>query len=206
MEKQMSSSMTITEGHNKFCGPAVLSILTGKSTDDCALAISSITGEYQIKGVQLSHLLSAANKLGYGSRFVECSDISMYRAIIQIINEDGMYIVTLPKHFVCLEIKNRQAYFCDNHTKEAIPAGSSARLMQKVSSVHKIFERPKPKLLYDCIQVLRFKNEDNAIQIKINRAKTYDMIEANMKINLANFKLNSEEELESLITQISRGY
>ncbi len=34
----------INFGINQFCGPAVISVLTGKSTDECASVIMAITG------------------------------------------------------------------------------------------------------------------------------------------------------------------
>lgn len=54
-----------------------------------------------------------------------------------------MYIITLPNHFAAIEVNNKQIYFCDNHTKEPIPAAASARLLQKVLAVNKVFKRPE---------------------------------------------------------------
>jgi hypothetical protein len=139
----MTTLKAVNLGHNKFCGPAVLSILTGKSTDECAYVIGKINGQYNVTGVQLNDLLRAADKLGFDQIFIEPGG-SLYSTIVRNIQKDGMYIVTLPRHFVCIEIKDKQAYFCDNHTKEPIPAASSARLGMKVVSIHKVIERPKP--------------------------------------------------------------
>ena len=53
----MTNLKAVNVGMNKYCGPAVLSILTGKSTDECARVISSINGSYNVAGVQLNDLL-----------------------------------------------------------------------------------------------------------------------------------------------------
>ena len=140
----MTNLKPVTEGFNKFCGPAVLSILTGKSTDECANVISRINGHYRVTGVLLTDLLMAANRLGFDNKLVYADSGSLYRTLTQLVATDGMYIVTLPTHFVCIEVKEKKVYFCDNHTKEPIPAASSARLMTQVVSVHKVTERPKP--------------------------------------------------------------
>jgi hypothetical protein len=141
----MTNLKTVNVGLNRYCGPAVLSILTGKSTDECARVIGSINGQYSIAGVQLSHLLQAANKLGYDYYPVIPAN-SLYGTIVRIAmaNEDGMYIITVPNHFVVIEVKDKRAFFCDNHTKEPIPASSSARLGQSVVGAHRVIKRPEP--------------------------------------------------------------
>lgn len=141
-------------GFNKFCGPAVLSILTGRSTDECARVIQSINGQYDIRGVLLTDLLRAANKLGFDQINVDVNNMSLFRALITLAPKgDATYIVTVPNHFVCVEVAANKIYFCDNHTKEPIPAASSARLQMLVINVHRIVKRtdfvepvkPKPK-------------------------------------------------------------
>ncbi len=139
----MTNLKTVNQGFNKFCGPAVLSILTGKSTDECAYAITKINGDYNIKGVQLSDLLKAADKLGYTHESLYANG-SLFSTLISIVNNDGLYIVTIPKHFVCIEVKDKKIYFCDNHTKEPIPAASSARLSVPVVAINKVFKKPLP--------------------------------------------------------------
>lgn len=138
----MTKLNTVNVGMNKFCGPAVLSILTGKSTDECARVISIISGNYHVTGVEIKDLLRAADRLGFDQ--VPCTAAgSLYGTLVMHSNNDGMYIFTLPNHFVCIEVNNRKIYFCDNHTKEPMPAASSARLLQKVLAVHKVIKRPE---------------------------------------------------------------
>lgn len=142
----MTNLKSVNVGHNKYGGPAVLSILTGRSTDECAYAIGRVNGEYNATGVQLSHLIKAAENLG----FVCIPKIpygSLFRTLTAYVSQDGIYIVSIPKHFVCIEIKEKKIYFCDNHTKEPMPAASSARLMQQVEFLHKVERKPKPEVI-----------------------------------------------------------
>lgn len=144
----MTNLNAVNIGMNKYCGPAVLSILTGKSTDDCARVISSINGKYTIEGVKTQDLLEAANRMGFDT-LSGFAGGSLYATLVRYSNNDGMYIFTLPNHYVCIEVKEKKIYFCDNHTKEPMPAASSARLLQKVLAVHKVMAReplpPAPK-------------------------------------------------------------
>lgn len=137
----MTNLKSVNIGMNKFCGPAVLSILTGKSTDDCAHTISSINGHFRVEGVLLTHLLIAAKQLGFDNKAYPASG-SLFVTLTRLVNDDGLYIFTIEEHFVVIEVKDKAIYFCDNHTKEPMPAASSARLLQKVVSVNKVFKRP----------------------------------------------------------------
>jgi hypothetical protein len=141
----MTNLKEVNFGQNKFCGPAVLSILTGKSTDECADVISQINGKYIITGVFTTDLIKAATKLGFTANQVSV-DGSLYRVLTGLVHSDGIYLVVLPKHFVCVEVSDKKIYFCDNHTKMPIPAASSSRLGMGVESVYKVVETPKPKI------------------------------------------------------------
>jgi len=172
----MTNLKKVNEGFNKFCGPAVLSILTGKNTDDCAWEISKVSGHYNVVGVQLTDLLKAADRLGFLSH-AEVPQGSLYRTLITLINNEGMYIVTVPRHFVCIEIRDREIYFCDNHTKEPIPAASSARLRQRVEAIHKVWPKPdyleveSPKLKLSCVHDgwIAYCNNCDAKQIQLHK-------------------------------------
>ena len=141
-EDQMTNLKAVTQGMNRFCGPAVLSILTGKSTDECANVIRRINGQYNIKGVLLTDLLMACDKLGFDQKRIEVEG-SLYKVLTAICKQNGMYIFMVPNHFVCIEVREGEIYFCDNHTKEPMKAASSARLMQNVTAVYQVIERKK---------------------------------------------------------------
>jgi hypothetical protein len=149
----MTNLHAVNIGQNKFCGPAVLSILTGKSTDECASVISRINGHYNVKGVMMNDLLRAADRLGFSQEKIDVDNLSLYRALISLVNKDGMYIVMVPAHFVCIEVREKKVYFCDNHTKEPIPAASSARLDMKVLSCYKVTKRAEEAKLSEPLSV-----------------------------------------------------
>jgi len=139
----MTNLNSVNIGQNKYCGPAVLSILTGKGTDECARVISRINGQYNVVGVLLNDLLRAADQLGFDQKRIEPAG-SLYGTLVRLaVNGDGMYIITVPNHFVAIEVNNKKVYFCDNHTKEPMPASASARLLQKVLGVNQVIKRPE---------------------------------------------------------------
>lgn len=197
----MTNLKAVNVGMNKFCGPAVLSILTGKSTDECARVISKINGHYVIQGVQLNDLLKAADKLGYDYHPAIAGN-SLYGTIIRLAHEDGMYIVTIPNHFIVIEVVDRKAFFCDNHTKEPIPASSSARLGQSVVAAHKVYRReaplepPKPNLISTTFNVLVLSHG-----IFIDRVLHYDN-DSTREEHIGTIRVNNEVELNAVISKL----
>lgn len=140
----MTNLKEVNIGSNKFCGPAVLSILTGKSTDECAYAITRVNGNYNVQGVTVNDLIKAADGLGFNCIKVNQIGRSLFSVLTSLVNQEGIYIVMIPRHFVCIGVKERQIYFCDNHTKEPIKAESSARLSQSVECLYRVSKKPKP--------------------------------------------------------------
>lgn len=191
-------------GMNKYCGPAVLSILTGKSTDDCARVISSINGKYTIEGITLSDLLTAASRLGFDNEAVPHGN-SLYSTLIRLVNSDGLYIVTVANHFVAIEVSEKKIYFCDNHTKEPMPAASSARLQQQVKFVHKVFKRREPVLLTSKIVACK-KHVYNGIEIEIYQNIVYDIEKFNKTVTIARLKFANEEDVDEFISSMKEGY
>jgi hypothetical protein len=185
-------------GHNKFCGPAVLSILTGKSTDECASVISYINGKYTVEGVQLVDLLRAADKLGFDNQTIAPFG-SLFSQISYLVHSNGLYIVTLPKHFVVIEINDKKAFFCDNHTKEPIPAASSARLSQKVVSCHRVTERPKPVLIEKQIRIVRTEQT-----IYIKRDFIHENVSDNYSTSIGEIRTVDRMDILEIIGKLTR--
>jgi hypothetical protein len=52
-------------GHNRYCGPAALSIITGCDTATAALILRHVSGCRSITGVSAHHMLKAFKHLGY---------------------------------------------------------------------------------------------------------------------------------------------
>lgn len=135
-------------GFNKFCGPAALSILTGKNTDECADQISRVNGHYKIKGVMVADLIAAGNRLGLDfNKLIVYEGRTLFFTASQLSRKDGRYLVLIPKHFIVLEVKSGNIQLCDNHTKTPIDLQNSARLSQRVEAVYSVHERPAPPII-----------------------------------------------------------
>lgn len=184
----MTNLNAVKIGMNKFCGPAVLSILTGKSTDECASVISRINGHYKVEGVQLPDLLKAADKLGFTNTKIEPA-ATLFGTLTRLASDEGMYIVTVTGHFVAIEVKEGKIYFCDNHTKEPMPAASSARMMQRCLAVNKVFRKPEPKLL----------QEWTKIEVHISKQFIYDDPDLNRSQRICGQVFDNAEQAEEFI-------
>jgi hypothetical protein len=194
----------VTIGQNRYCGPAVLSILTGKSTDECARVITSINGNYRVEGVKLTDLLSAAERLGFDWENVNPM-INLYTTLISLVNRDGIYIVAVASHFVCIEVADRKIFFCDNHTKEPMPAASSARLLQPVKAVCKVTKRREPVLLKAQYKADRHLGQcyGVGVDLVITQHFTYDIEKWNKVVTVACLKFKSEQEMEEFIEELT---
>ena len=197
---------SVNIGQNKYCGPAVLSILTGKTTDECARVISSINGKYTIEGVLLRDLLTAANRLGFDCEEIQPAN-SLYGSLVRIASQDGLYIVTVTGHFVCIEVKDKKIWFCDNHTKEPMPAASSARLQQTCKAIHRVTKRREPVLLKSKIVAIRHTDEDNGeISIEVSQRHTYDIEKYNRSVLMAWLRFATQQDLDEFITSMNTNY
>lgn len=193
----------VSIGSNKYCGPAVLSILTGKTTDECARVISSINGKYTIEGVTLPHLLEAANRLGFDTEEIPAAS-TLYGSLIRLVNSDGLYIVTVTGHFVCIEVSQRKILFCDNHTKEPMPAASSARLQQSCKAIHRVTKRREPVLTSSKVIALKHESHDeDEIRVEVVQQITYDIPQYNRNVIIAWLKFNNQSELDEFIASLS---
>ena len=174
----------VTIGMNRYCGPAVLSILTGKNTDQAAAAIYHVCPSYRGEGVNIQDLLKALDKLGFDQERIE-HGTTLYDSLVRIISREGMYVVGLlnddPKrldgHVVCIEVQERKIYFCDNHTKVIMPASQSARLLQRVKYIYRVSKRPDPVLLNKTRRV--------EIQVRVFEHLEYDQPSANTQYTVA---------------------
>jgi hypothetical protein len=128
------------DSFNIYCGPAVLSIFTKARVDDCAEEIGKVTNQYKVKGVTAENLITAGTAMGlnfqenqaFQGRSIFWSGTVMCRM------PPAQYLVTIPKHFIALEVKNGAVYICDNHTKTELELQNSSRLSQKIERVWRV--------------------------------------------------------------------
>ena len=136
---------SVVTGDNQYCGPAVLSILTGKSSDECADIFRKVDYSYAGKEVSVGTIKKALDYMEFESNEI-ITDCSLFALMHQIVREPAMYLVIVPKHVVALEVtQEKKIWFCDNHTKNLIDAAHSARIGQRVSKAFKVTPRPIPK-------------------------------------------------------------
>lgn len=191
----------VTFGVNQFCGPSVLSVMTGKSTDYCAAVIQGISGEKTIKAVEFNHIVEAFNKLGFDCNPVRVLGQTLYGTLSSLANGlpgNGKYIIGVPRHVVAVEIVEGEILLCDNHTKHPINAAGSARLMQRVDVVYKLSERPKPKR--EDVIAARLK----ALTSEIADAERKITYYTSIKMKLASEKAGLRDEEERIRESESR--
>jgi hypothetical protein len=198
----MTKLKSVNIGHNKFCGPAVLSILTGRNTDECAKVIRSINGHYEVAGVQLGDLLKAADKLGFDNQQIPPQG-SLYRTLVGLASREGFYIITVPLHFVVIEVNNKEIFFCDNHTKEPIRAASSARLMQQCVACYRVERRkdyvePEPLKLISEEVLVDIDCYYDKYHIVVRKLKSYNYSENNTNTIVGTIPSLSIEELHEV--------
>lgn len=95
-------------GRNSYCGPAALAILTGKTTDDAARVIRSITGRSRVYGVSAFSLVRAAAKMGLTMKHIvdmtampTLKRLTLQQAMSQL-KADRVYVVNITGHYIVL--------------------------------------------------------------------------------------------------------
>lgn len=133
----------INKGKNDFCGPAVLSSITGISTDEAEKVINTVRGskslDRRVTGVWQHELNSAFEYLGWNVYHIpNVANKSIY-FLMMTMSEVGVYLFYLPSHVIAIEIAaDGKRYIVDNHTKRPLGLSNSARLGQKVLAVVKV--------------------------------------------------------------------
>ena len=189
----------INFGLNQFCGPAVLSALTGKSTDECASVISSISGKQTIEAVSPQHLLEAFQKLRFDNEEINTTGRSIYANLMHLADKDGIYLILIHRHVLAIEVLDKQITLVDNHSKQPLPANASARLMQTVEKIYKLTRRANPLFLYTNIEVTK-----QYSQIRIEATDIYEDSRDNVKMNKGYIYYRSQLELERIIKELRK--
>lgn len=195
----MTNLKDINFGLNQYCGPSVLSAMTGRSTDECAAVISQVSGRKEIKAVEMHYIRLAFEKLRFMVTPVNSYSYTLFGTLHGLANKDGMYIIGVPKHVVAVEVKDNKVYLIDNHTKSPIDASGSARLSQKVDIVYRITPRPLPKLLQSKI---RIDNDKTNRLIRITAVNEYEDSGDNTIVQLGSFRYRSQDELNLIVDSL----
>lgn len=132
----------VNQGENKYCGPAVLSSITGISTDEAERIINSVRNvdvSRKVTGVWANELRKALEILGWKSYDIPKVGRRSIFSCMMTMNSPGVYLFYIPHHVLAIEIGNDgKRYILDNHTKKALSLSNSARLGQRVLAVVKV--------------------------------------------------------------------
>jgi len=195
-----------SEGQNQYCGPAVLSALTGKTTDECADVIRRVNGQRYITAVQVADLMQALRLLKFTCTEARTRSYSLYGSISELINNPGMYVVVVPRHVVAVEItEDKQAYFVDNHTKKVINAAAAARLGQKLTGIYKVEPAPAPKHLETKYDVTRSVTANGITRILLFKNEIWSDIDYNTSTRLAILEYKDADALDRILKELNEG-
>lgn len=128
---------TVKFGNNTYCGPSVMSAIAGINTDEAARIISSITGKKRVTGVYEEHLRIAFDLIGFKTEKIQVTANTVFGNLFHLTN--GIYVFTVPGHYIAIEIDGNHRFICDNRTRSPINISASARLSQKVVSIIKVW-------------------------------------------------------------------
>lgn len=140
----------VNEDGNKFCGPAVVSIIAGIGTIEAAKLFAKRRRNNprpeSITYVYVNEIVDVLSELGFKVERVTSGPSigSSLFFVLCTLNEAGVYVFNVPRHVIVIEItKDGKRYFCDNHTKKPMNASSSARLSQRVLQMIKVTKNEK---------------------------------------------------------------
>lgn len=132
----------VNQASNTYCGPAVLSSITGISTDEAANLINQIrkvSPSTSVRGVWPLELDEAFRRLGYKVQEMDFPRKTSIYSTMFYITKPGIYLFYIPHHVISIEItEDNKRYIIDNHTKKPLNLSVSARLGQKVLTATRI--------------------------------------------------------------------
>jgi hypothetical protein len=94
-------------GHNRYCGPGALSIITGIDTAQAAAALREVSGRKAIKGAHEVHMRRVLTKLGYRVQTVTFPEGTTLAAWLKAnpLSQRGtkVYLITVAHHYVTVQ-------------------------------------------------------------------------------------------------------
>lgn len=194
----MTNLKDVQVGLNRYCGPAFLSALTGKDTDECARILSEVSGKREIKAVEVGYLLKALDRMRFKAEREKLFHNSLYGNLTQLAKRDGIYMIVVPHHVVGVEVKENKIYLVDNHTLTPIDASASARLTQRVEQAYKIV--PKPEKIYVRTELV-VSERNGYIDIKAN--EIFECEEDNQEVNLGYVRVRNDIEFTKILLKLT---
>ena len=196
----MTELKSINFGMNKYCVPAVMSALTGRSTDECAAVITSINGRQEIKAVNVPDIIKAFKKLRFDIEEQNVPARTLFGTLDRLSTKDGNYLIIVPHHIVAISVENNKVQLVDNASKEPLDASMSARLTQQVDKIFKITAKAPPKLILTEIVV---EKDEYLSRLNIMRMSRYENKEDDVKYPLGYIRYDNEGELMKILEVLS---
>ena len=108
------------EGSNQFCGPAALSLITGRSVDDCVGVLKDVRHNSRaVKGVYNGEMREALIHLGYRMHVLPVRGRPTLARLLRSLKERGpehIFLINTTGHYVVL--RGRKIY--DNKNPKGI--------------------------------------------------------------------------------------
>lgn len=120
----MSRQVITSPGSNPYCGPAALSVLTGKDVDFCEKECIKELGDLPVMGMFRGILLKVLRNLGYRTEVTTMYQVSK--------NPEFDYLIVFPKHFgtIC------EGNYIDNQN----PFGAAVLPRRSIEAVYKVMK------------------------------------------------------------------
>jgi len=195
----MTNLKEINFGLNQYCGPAMLSALTGRSTDDTAAVLMQVSGKQVIKAIEVSYIIKALQKLRFVVEKQKLFHRSLYGVLthLAVSKNNGMFFVLVPHHVVAVEVTDDKVYLVDNASKAPIDASASARLSQAVEACYKVTPKGAPKFIRTDYNV-----EVINKTITVKAVNWYEDSTDNTTITLGNLRLDGVKESSDLTEKL----
>lgn len=107
-------------GSSSFCGPAALSLITGRSVDDCVTVLKHIRQSARaIKGIYNTEMREALGHLGYQMHVLPVRGRPTLAQLLRSLRERGpehIFLINTTGHYVVL--RGRKIY--DNKNPEGV--------------------------------------------------------------------------------------
>jgi hypothetical protein len=137
----MTKLNQIKQANNRYCGPAAISIISGCDTDVAERLIQEQRGNSKnVIGSWTSEVRVALGKLGWRVEEIAVPDESLFSVLMKRPTI-GVWLVTVPGHFIVIEVASDNCYICDTATKKPINMSASVRLQSKVLEMNRFVKR-----------------------------------------------------------------
>jgi hypothetical protein len=129
-------------GGSRWCGPAALTALTGRPTDEMAAEIRKVTGRKMITYVYASELQETLESLGYTTRleYITGEKPTLARWLREREDRNAFTIVLVTRHFVTV----KGVKLVDNRVKKPVFIRKAPGRRKRVLGVITVTGRTAP--------------------------------------------------------------